>query len=91
MDDLNWWWCSVPPAVDLEGWRERLSVERDTPTSAAVMVDDDGSGESDSEGEEPLAIGATQSKPNRLTGFPKVFRVTLFFFFIHSLPLLLFY
>ena len=37
-------------------------MERDTPTSPTVMVDDDESGESESEGEEPVAIGATRSK-----------------------------
>ena len=51
------------PAVDLEGWRDRVSVERDTPTSSAVMVEDDESGESDSEGEEPVAIGSEGEEP----------------------------
>ena len=37
-------------------------MERDTPTSPAVVVEDDESGESDSEGEEPVAIGATRSE-----------------------------
>lgn len=47
-------------------------MERDTPTSPAVIVEDDESGESDSEGEEPVTIGATKSESQIISilGFP---------------------
>ena len=50
--------------ADLEGWKERLSSERDTPTDTptTAVPDDDAGGESDSEGEEPVAIGSSTSK-----------------------------
>ena len=48
-------------SVDLDGWKERLTTEQTTPTSLTVD-DNSSSGDSDSEGEEPVAIGTSTSK-----------------------------
>ena len=47
-------------SVDLDGWRERLTSDKEMPTSSTV--DDNTSDESDSEEEEPVAMDAALGK-----------------------------
>ena len=58
-------WMTSQYPVDLDGWRERLSGDKDTPTSPAL--NDDTSSDSGSEGEEPVAMQASTSKFLKLT------------------------
>ena len=79
VDDIIAYGALASPLVDLEGWKERLSVERDTPTTATPMVDHDTSGDSDSEGEEPVAMEATTSNGQQSNHSAVSFRVSFSF------------
>ena len=48
-------------SVDLDGWKERVTTEQQAAPTNSTVDENDSSGDSDSEGEEPVAMGASTS------------------------------
>ena len=48
-------------SVDLDGWKERVTTEHQAAPTNSTVDENDSSGDSDSEGEEPVAMGASTS------------------------------
>ena len=54
-------YLSLSLSVDLDGWKERVTTEQQAAPTNSTVDENDSSGDSDSEGEEPVAMGTSTS------------------------------